>query len=233
MNPITAAQLSTLFPDAEDDYLAQVAAELNNNLSACGLDTPLRCAHFFAQVMQETGAGLESKPENLNYSPDALKINFSYYAKHPDEAVKDGYVKDPKTDKITQDANQQAIANKAYGNRYGNGDVDTGDGWRYRGRGFIQVTFRDNYAALTNQYGKIYGADGSDFVAKPDLVSTFPYTVRSAVCFWIQHGLPALADRGSSPANVDAITNVVNQGTKSAGQRRGNFQKAIKVFPPA
>jgi putative chitinase len=231
MNPITDDQLSTLFPDAEDGYLAQVAAELNTNLSAYGLDSPLRCAHFFAQVMQETGAGLEAKTESLNYSPKALG-KFSYYAHHPDEASQDGYLRDPKTNEIVRHANEEAIANKAYGGRadLGNGGIASGDGWLFRGRGFIQVTGRANYTALANQYKKIYGAGGADFVTNPDLVATFPYSVRSAICFWTEHGCPKLADAGSSDANVNAITNIVNSSTDSKPQRCANFKKAYAVF---
>lgn len=230
MNPITGAQLQNLFPDADAGYLAQVADELNTNLAKYGLDSALRLAHFFAQVMQEAGPGLQAEVENLNYSPVALQATFSYYKNHPDEAVQDGYSKDPATGRILRPANQQQIANKAYGNRYGNGDVPSGDGWSFRGRGFIQVTFRSNYATLTTQYETIYGANAADFVVNPDQVASFPHSVRSAVCFWIQHGLPALADAGSSDANVDAITAVVNQSTNSYGPRRANFQQAYQAF---
>ena len=233
MNPITAAQLSTLFPDAEDDYLAQVAAELNTDLPQYGLDSPLRCAHFCAQVMQEAGPALEAKSESLNYSPAALQANFSYYRDHPAEAAQDGYSKDPETGKIVKPANQEQIADKVYADRIGNGDIASGDGWRFRGRGFIQVTGRANYGALAIENGKIYGVDGADFVTNPDLPITLPYSVRSAVCFWVQHGLPALADHGSSGLNVDAITAVINKGTNSYAQRRANFQKAFQVFQQA
>ena len=230
MGLITAAQLQELFPDADAGYLAQVATELNTNLPQYGLDSALRQAHFFAQVMQEAGPELQAQVENLNYSPTALQTIFSYYKNHPGEAVQDGYSKDPATGKILRPANQQQIANKAYANRYGNGDVPSGDGWSFRGRGFIQVTFRSNYAALTTQYEEIYSADATDFVANPDLVASFPHSVRSAICFWLQHGLPALADAGSSEANVDAITAVVNKNTNSYEQRRQNFQRAYQVF---
>jgi len=229
MNPITATQLSQLFPEADDAYLEQVASELNTNLSKYGLDTSLRCAHFFAQVMQEAGPEMQAQVENLNYNAKALQM-FSYYRLHPAEAEQDAYSRDPTTGKIVRPANQQQIANKAYANRIGNGDVASGDGWQFRGRGFIQVTGRANYAALTTQYGTIYGANGADFVANPDQVASFPYSVRSAVCFWIQHGLPALADHGSSDLNVDAITAVVNKGTDSYGERRNNFHQAFQVF---
>ena len=231
MDPITAAQLSQLFPAADNNYLGEVASELNANPSKYGLDTDLRCAHFFAQVMQETGAGLQAKSENLNYSPGALTDGmFSYYTAHPAEAQQDGYAKDPKTGKIVRQANTVLIADKIYADRIGNGDVASGDGWRFRGRGFIQVTGRDNYAALATQYNAIYGASNVDFVANPDLLMDFPYSVRSAVCFWIQHGLQKLADQGSSDANVDAITAVINKKTPSYDQRRANFHKAITVF---
>jgi putative chitinase len=229
MNPITAAQLSQLFPGADDDYLAQVATELNTDPSKYGLDTSLRCAHFFAQVMQEAGPELQAQVESLNYSPKALG-KFSYYRNHPAEAVQDGYARDPNTQKIVRPANQPMIGNKAYANRIGNGDVASGDGYLFRGRGFIQVTGRANYAALTTQYAKIYGAGGADFLANPEEVASFPFSVRSAVCYWIQHGLPALADQGSSDLNVDAITNVVDPGTDSQDLRRDNFHKAIQVF---
>lgn len=230
-DPIATDQLRTLFPDAAADYLGNVASELNTDLSTYGLDTALRKAHFFAQVMQEAGPGLQSQSESLNYSPTAL-MKFSYYVNHPAEAQQDGYSRDPTTNKIVRPANQIAIANKAYGSRkdLGNGDVASGDGYRFRGRGFIQVTGRANYTALAAEYHGIYGASDVDFVANPDLVGTFPYTVRSAVCFWIQHGLPKLADNGSTDADVDAITAVINKNTNSYDQRRENFQQAVQAF---
>lgn len=230
-DPITTNQLSALFPDADETYLGNVADELNADLSKYSLDTRLRKAHFFAQVMQEAGAALEAQTEGLNYSPKAL-MKFSYYVSHPAEAQQDGYVKDPATGRITRHANEVAIANKAYGNRkdLGNGDVASGDGSRFLGRGFIQVTGRANYTALAAQYRAIYGAGGVDFVANPELVATFPYTVRSAVCFWIQHGLPEKADNGSADANVDAITAVINKNTDSYDERRENFHKAWQIF---
>ena len=230
MGAIKATALASLFPDADNDYLVQVAGELNTNLPAYGLDSALRQAHFFAQVMQEAGPALEAQVESLNYSPTALKADFSYYRKHPGEAVRDGYRKDPATRRITRPANQHAIANKVYANRIGNGDAASGDGWRFRGRGFIQVTGRANYAALTTQYRNLYGAHPADFLANPDLVASFPDSLRSAVCFWLQHGLPSLAEHGSSGLHVDAITAIVNKSTDSYAARRENFQQAYEIF---
>lgn len=227
---ITAAQLSTLFPDAGIDYLDQVASELNTDLNKYGLDTPLRRAHFFAQVKQEAGSGLQSKVENLNYSPAALKATFSYYTLNPDEADEDGYERDTETREIVRSANQEEIANKAYADRNGNGDIASGDGWRYRGRGLIQVTGRSNYAALTSEYKALYGASDVDFEKNPELLEQLPYSIRSAVCFWVLNGLPKLADNGSTDSDVDAITAVVNRGTDSYGEREDNFDEAYQVF---
>jgi putative chitinase len=227
---MTLQQLKAIFPNADDDYLTKVITDLNVISADSGLNTPLRLAHFFAQVRQEAGAALEAGGENLNYSPDALKNTFGYYANHPAEAVTDGYVRDPVTRRITRAANQEAIANKAYANRIGNGDVASGDGWRFRGRGFIQVTGRANYAAIAKQYKALYATDPVDFVAKPEMMADFPYPLRSAVAFWVLHGLHNLADAGATDAAVDSITAIVNPKTDSKADRRANFALAQNVL---
>lgn len=228
---ITLEQLKKVFPRAADSYLTQVATELNTDLAKYGLNTQLRKAHFFAQVRQESGAGLDAKVENMNYSPEGLKSTFGYYRAHPDEAVTDGYERDQKTQRITRAAGKETIANKVYANRIGNGDSRSGDGWRFRGRGLIQVTGRANYADATRQYRKLYaGGLDVDFEQNPELVQEFPYTIRSAVCFWIQHALHQKADAGSTMKDVDRITNVINPGTKSVEERRQNFTLAFDAF---
>ncbi|MEQ1622773.1 MAG: hypothetical protein ABL919_15310 [Methylococcales bacterium] len=227
---ITLKQLKAIFSKASDDYLQKVANDLNTDLAKYGLDSPLRRAHFFAQVRQEGGASLQATVESMQYNPGGLKGNFKYYRDHPDEAETDGYVRDAKTHKITRTAQQPIIANKAYANRNGNGAPASGDGWNYRGRGLIQVTGRANYADISSQYGKLYSGSNVDFVATPDLMAEFPYSIRSAVCFWIIHGLHKLADKGSLDADVDRITAVINKLTDSYGERRGNFKVAYNAF---
>jgi len=130
-------QLKAIFPDADDGYLTKVATDFERYFARRRPQHAARLAHFFAQVRQEAGPALEAVGESLNYSPDVLKSTFSYYTNHPAEAVTDGYVRDPVTHRITRAANEEVIANKAYANR--NGNVASGDGWRFRGRGFIQV----------------------------------------------------------------------------------------------
>lgn len=225
--PLTQPQLKIIFPAAAIDYLVKVAEELNRHPEAYGLDTPLRRAHFFAQVRQESGVGLKPVSENLNYSPEVLKTMFSYYKGHPAEAVQDGYLKNPQTKKIVRRAAEETIANKIYGDRIGNGNIASGDGWRFRGRGFIQVTGRANYAAVTKQCKVLYPDMDVDFVAHPDMMAASPGAERSAVGYWTMNGLHKLADRGSAGADVDRITAVINKKTDSYAARRANFVIAL------
>ena len=136
---IVEADMIRAFPSADPVYLKAITAELNTNLTAFGLGTVLEKAHFFAQLREESGPGLDKASESLNYPPDRLKATFKYYREHPAEADVDGRTHDRK-------AEQNTIANKVYASRNGNGGLASGDGWKYRGRGLIQVTGRENYA---------------------------------------------------------------------------------------
>jgi len=227
---MTSDQLKKIFPNAQDALLKQVADELNVAPARYGLDTSLRQAHFFAQVRQESGAGFQAQVESLNYRPALLQSTFGYYANHKAEAEADGRLEDPATRKILRPANQQVIANKAYANRNGNGDIASGDGWNYRGRGLLQVTGRSNYAAIANTYRQLYPGDNADYVANPALMEQFPHTVRAAVCYWIQNGLDKKADLGSQDADVDRITRVINSKTDTYDERRANFKVAFAAL---
>ena len=225
---LTLENLKALFPQAQEAYLKQIVDDLNADLEAYGLGTTLRQAHFFGQIMQEAGPRIQAKVEDLEYSPAAL-MKFDYYKLHPDEAKTDGYTKENGVK--TKKADHKAIANKAYGRAdLGNGGPTTGDGYKYRGRGMIQVTGKYNYGIVTKKYQELYEDDTIDFVNKPDLVMEFPYSLRSAVCFWLIHSLPALADRGKLPQDVDRITRVVNKNTDSYNARQKNFAAALEAF---
>lgn len=239
-NIIKAAQLKTIFPSADVAYLENVAEELNANLEKYKLDTPLRRAHFFAQVRQEAGASLSPKQENLNYKPAVLIAKFSYYGEHANEASQDGRLDEVvkvekiignkkkiiEREKTIKAANQQVIANKAYGGRGGNGPISSGDGWRFRGRGIFQLTLRDNYSTFNKEY-PTYWADGAvDFLANPDKVCDFPYFIRSAVWYWVKHSAYVKADQGASDAAVNSITRIVNgRAMDAAAERRANFHE--------
>jgi predicted chitinase len=242
---IEVAQLKKIFPAAIEAYLTKVAAELNTDLPKYKLDTPLRRAHFFAQVRQEAGSSLSPKEESLSYTVEKLKdpINgpFKYYKSHHSEADLDGRIDGVKTIEtkvgsktirtkktyVIRPANQEAIANKAYANRreMGNGDVASGDGWRFRGRGIFQLTGRSNYTRFSQEYGKLWSDANPDFATHPEKLVEFPYFIRSAVWFWVDNEIYAVADRGSSDSTIDSVTELVNGTAKhAADKRRANFK---------
>lgn len=224
---VTITSLKTVFPAAAEADLDAFVHELAACSPACGVGTPLRLAHFLAQVRQETGPALDGLSENLNYSPAALS-KFSYYKARPQEAVADGYLKE--NGRIVRRANPEAIANKAYADRMGNGNVASGDGWRFRGRGCIQVTGRETYAQVTHQCQQLFTGQDVDYVAHPERMAELPGALRSALGYWVMHGLHLLADRGSSGSDVDRITAVVNRYTDSYDDRRANFELAWRAL---
>lgn len=227
---ITNEQLSKIFEEANIDLIRNVVDELNKNLTKYCLDTVLRRAHFFAQVRQEGGPELNKMPESFKYNAAALAVPFKYYRLNPAEALLDGYIKDPNTKQITQAANEISIANKVYAGRMKNGDEISGDGWKFRGRGFMQITCRGNYRTLSQIYSHVYGGAPINFEKNPEILSTFPFSVRSAVCFWVHHKLYELADRGTEGRIVDQITDVINLYTNSRLERRSHFTTALNVF---
>lgn len=212
---ITVEQLRKIFPmnrgEPSDGRLQEVADELNSNLAKYKLDTPYRRAHFFGQIKRESPS-LSGAAESLSYTPEGLIGTFGYYKKHRNEALEDGRLekKLPNGKKqILRNANQEVIANKAYGGR--NGNEESGDGWKFRGRGMKQTTGRGNYEALTKDYLRTWG-ETIDFVAQPELVAKMPYALRSAVSFWVTNKCFVEADKGISDTAIDAVTKIVNSG---------------------
>ena len=139
-----------------------------------GIDTPRRVAGLIGQCMVES-AGFTALEENLRYRPEALVRVFGNRVKGDAFAL--------------AERGPQAIANRVYANRLGNGNEASGDGWRYRGRGLIQITGRDNYAAAAAACGKLY-------LERPDLVAQPEDACLTAAWFWSSAGLNTLADIG-------------------------------------
>ena len=137
---------------------------LNTHMNECGINTRERVCHFLATIAVES-AELTAVEENLNYSADGLLKTFPKYFRS--SAVARSYERHP-----------QQIANRVYANRYGNGNEASGDGWRYRGRGLIQYTFRDNY----KEYAKWCGYDVE---RQPELLAQPKGATRSA-CHYYQ-----------------------------------------------
>ena len=220
---LTGDRLTSVFPEADTDRLAQIAGEIDLQIVAARLNSPDRLAHFFGQVQQEVGPRLRLV-ESLDYGADRLGSIFRYFRRNPDEALRFGRTADHPSD-------QEAIANRAYADRNGNGDIESGDGWRFRGRGLKQVTGRANYRAFTEDHAQMFG-ERIDFEAEPELLGTPRYAARSALWFWRANNLFSLADAGVNQAAADSITAIINPGTNSYDQRWENVRdlNASAVF---
>ncbi|MFJ3368187.1 chitinase [Pseudomonas sp. NPDC086251] len=212
--------------------LQAIADELNTHTEFYKLNTPLRRSHYFAQVMQETGASLTVE-EVFVWKASSLISSFSYFAAHPAAARAHGYetTKPIKADGTTiNQRDYEAVANSAYGGRVelGNGNYASGDGWKYRGRGLKQLTGRANYRSFTEwsrRNASEWPNEEYDFEATPDLLLQMKYAVRSAGYFWVSNRLHLKADIGATDTAVDAITDVVNLRTNSRAARKENFKK--------
>ncbi|MGF6644020.1 glycoside hydrolase family 19 protein [Paraburkholderia sp. GAS82] len=204
----TLEMVQHIFPTATVATLQVVIDELNTNIELFKLDTSLRREHFFAQVRREAGPSLAVHDgESLNYPPSRLIQKFSYFQQHPNEAEQYGRTS-------AHSADQEAIANRAYGGR--NGNVQNGDGWNYRGRGLIQITGRAQYGKFSawhrqNSHGWPNEAN-LDFLDDFQLVGQIKYATRSAAAYWVDNQMYQIADEGTSSNVVDNITKVINPG---------------------
>jgi putative chitinase len=160
------------------------------------VNTTLRIAHFLAQAEHESG--LKPIAENLNYSAKGLSTTFRRYFPTPQDTLR--YERKP-----------QLIANKVYANRMGNGSEDTGEGWRYRGRGFFQITGKNNYLVLSKD-ARI------DCFNNPDLLLEEPNALISALWYWNKHKLNDLADKD----DLDAISDIINIGHSTVKEGDSN-----------
>lgn len=159
--------------------------------------TPERTAHFFAQTGHETG-NFRLFTENLNYSESALKAVFGRY--FPGNLAK-AYARNP-----------ESIANKVYGNRMGNGDELSGDGWKYRGRGALQLTGKNNYTAFS-EYLK-----NDTILHNPEQVSD-EYSFESAFFFFDNNKLWSICDMGINDDSILKLTKRINGGTNGLAHR--------------
>lgn len=185
-----------------------VLSQIPDTMSKFELNTPLRLAHFLAQCGHESG-GFKAIRENLNYSAKGLMGIFKKY--FPTEALANQYQRQP-----------DKIANKVYANRMGNGTEASADGSKFKGRGFIQLTGKDNYTAFSKSIGE-------DCVANPDLVAT-KYPLASAAWFFHKNGLHKIADEGASDLVVTKVTKRVNGGTIGLPDRIKHFKEYYNLL---
>lgn len=198
---IASQQLLQILPNA-----GQVAGVfvpvLNTAMNRYQIVGSKRIAAFIAQVGHESGQ-LMRLVENLSYSADALRKT---WPGRFDTSLASAVARNP-----------EQIANIAYGNRMGN--AAPGDGWKYRGRGLIQITGKNNYRACGE-------AQGLDLIAQPELLEKPQHACMSAAWYWATNGLNTLADAGK----FDAITQRINGGQNGATDRQALYAKALKVL---
>jgi len=165
------------------------------------INVPLRLAHFMAQIEHESG--LKPISENLNYSADRLRVIFPKYFISKEDALR--YSRQP-----------MLIANRVYANRMGNGNEASGEGWKYRGRGFIQITGKENYFRLAND-------TDLDCLKNPDLLLEEVNAMVSAIWFWNLKGLNTLADKD----DIVGITKRINGGLTGIEHRKELLNKYL------
>ena len=199
-------QLKAIMSKATDANLDKYLGPLNEQMPKYGINTPLRVAHFIAQLAHESGS-FKYDMENLNYSAKALRSIFGKYFKTEESAEE--YARKP-----------EDIANIVYANRMGNGDTESGDGWKFRGRGLIQLTGHDNYKSC----GK---GINLDLLNNPDLLSGDPLAaVAAAGWYWNSRGLNQYADQD----DVKKITRLINGGYNGLADREKYLEKAKCVL---
>jgi len=172
--------------------------------------TPERAAHFFGQTSHETG-GFTIFTENLNYSADGLKKIFPKY--FPGNMA-DLYAKNP-----------EKIANRVYASRMGNGNEASGNGWKFKGRGALQTTGKDNYTSLSKHLSK------PEILVTPDLVANL-YAFESALFFFENNKLWSICDKGVNDATITELTKRVNGGINGLEDRIEKTKKYYSYIKP-
>jgi putative chitinase len=188
-------------PDAVIAQIPDTAARFN-------ITNPLRLAHFLSQCGHESG-GWKAVRENLNYSAKGLMGIFKKY--FPNATLANAYQRQP-----------EKIANRVYASRMGNGNENSGDGYKYRGRGYIQLTGKDNYT-------KFDATVPENIVGDPELVAT-KYPLASAAFFFNSNKLWAICDQGATPLVVTAVTKRVNGGTIGLSDRIKHFNEYYNLL---
>jgi putative chitinase len=204
---ITVEQFHKLFPNCVDSQGWVTAME--SVLPANGINTPDRIASFLAQCGHESG-GWTKFEENLNYgAPGLLSIFKKYF---PNETVANQYARKP-----------EMIANRVYAGRMGNGSPESGDGWKYRGRGPIQITGKDNITA----FAKKLVPDWQKVVDNPSLISTDKnLCLLSAIWFWDTNNLNKYADA----KDIKTMTRIINGGYNGIDERIKLYNEAIHLL---
>jgi putative chitinase len=201
---VTFEQLNEFFEDTDEDIIQRFVEDLNTVMEFYEINNKQRISMFLAQVGHESG-GLRTIKENLNYSADRLKVIFPKYFRGVDPAP---FARNP-----------EKIANRVYANRMGNGDEASGDGYRYCGRGLIQLTGKSNYQAFAQDMGWT-------LEEATEAMGTEEGACWSAGWFWDSRELNQLADKG----DILTVTKKINGGTIGLEDRKSHYEAALEIF---
>lgn len=206
MTPFTKEELQQIMPKATEENIEKYLPALNHQMETYEITTPLRKAHFIAQLAHESG-NFRYDTENLNYSAKALRAVFGKY--FPTDEMAEEYARQP-----------ERIACLVYANRMGNGDVPSGDGWKFRGRGLIQLTGFNNYEQCGTEIG-------IDLIEEPDRLAKDPeVAVAAAGWYWQSRKLNFYADKD----DVRKITKLINGGYNGLEDREEYLERAKQVL---
>lgn len=199
---ITSEFLKQCFPQATAQSCDTFAAPLDKALKEYDITSKDRVAAYLAQIGHESG-NLKYVKENLNYSAEGLRKTFSKY--FPTDQIAQQYQRNP-----------EKIANRVYANRMGNGSEESGDGWKYRGRGLIQLTGKNNYQNCMSALG----------ISDPMYLETPEGAVYSSCWFWKTNKLNPLAD----VQNMREITRIINGGYNGLDDRMSHYDHILDVL---
>jgi len=206
---ITASILSKIIDKEPENFSFSVwAGALNKHMAFYGINTPKRIAAFLAQIAHESG-GFSRLVENLNYSADGLAKTWPKRFANSD--------KTPNLLAIEIERKPIQIANHVYANRNGNGDEASGDGWKFRGRGLIQLTFKNNYLSIRDK-------TGLDIYNNPDLLFEPEGAVKSACAYWDMNKLNRFEN------DFTALRKAINGGLNGLGDCIKYYEKAKKAL---
>lgn len=229
---VVLEMLSVLVPGIERRDCSLLLRYLNQYMQAYEINTPLRVCHFLAQVAHESK--FQPRAENLNYSPQRMREIYgcrggpSQYddargeCRQGRRSERNGLWSNP--DYYAH--NPEHLGNLVYANRMGNGPESGGNGYKYRGRGLIQLTGKDNYTAFTTDHNQRFPSNQKDFLEEPDLISIdLEVAVESACFYWLHYRVNTAADRD----DIEAVTTIINSGLNGIAERRGKLS-AIKQY---
>ena len=201
---VTFEQLNEFFEDTDEDIIQRFVEDLNTVMEFYEINNKQRISMFLAQVGHESG-GLRTIKENLNYSADRLKVIFPKYFRGVDPAP---FARNP-----------EKIANRVYASRMGNGNEASGDGYRYCGRGLIQLTGKSNYQAFAQDMGWT-------LEEATEAMGTEEGACWSAGWFWDSRELNQWADKG----DIVTVTKKINGGTIGLEDRKSHYEAALEIF---